>query len=34
MEINLATKNNDVKNNNPSGYFNIHFKRKENKIQQ
>ncbi len=34
MKINLAAKNNDVKDNYPPGYFNIHFKRIKNKVQQ
>jgi hypothetical protein len=34
MKINLAAKNNDVKDNDPPGDLNIHFKRKENETQQ
>jgi hypothetical protein len=30
MEINLAAKNNDVKDNYPSGNLNIRFKREKN----
>lgn len=33
MEIDLAAKNNDVKDNYPAGDINIHFKRKENETQ-
>ena len=32
MKINLAAKNNDIKDNYPSRNFNINFKREENKI--
>ncbi len=31
MKVNLAAKNNDVKDNYPAGYFNICFKRIEDK---
>ena len=34
MKVNLAAKNNDVKDNYPAGYFNICFKRVENKSKQ
>jgi hypothetical protein len=34
MKINLAAKNDDVKDNYPAGDFNIHLKRIENKVQQ
>ena len=33
MKINLAAKNNDVKDNYPSGDINIHFKRIEDEAQ-
>ncbi len=31
MKVNLAAKNNDVKDNYPAGYFNVCFKREEYK---
>ena len=34
MEINLAAKNEDIKDNYPAGDFNIRFKRVKNKSQQ
>jgi len=34
MKINLAAEYDGVKDNYPSGYFNIHFQRYKNKIQQ
>jgi hypothetical protein len=34
MKINLAAEDHDVKDNYPFGYFNIHFQRNKNKVQQ
>ncbi len=34
MEINLAAKNNDIKDNYPAGDFSLHFKRKINKTDE
>ena len=34
MKVNLAAKNKDVKDNYPAGYFNICFKRVEDKSKQ